>query len=94
MNASKGLKALFEYLLLLSTSATLWLYLACALAALRMRIATPIAALGAAYALYTLWGAGIEASGLSLLLMALGWPLYAWARRSSLLIKDRSDSTS
>ncbi len=94
MNASKGLQALFEYLLLLSTSATLWLYLACALAALRLRIAAPISALGAAYALYTLWGAGVEASGLSLLLMVAGWPVYWWARRSNRPINPRSASTS
>jgi basic amino acid/polyamine antiporter, APA family len=81
MNASKGMKALFEYLLLLSTSATLWLYLACALAALKLRVAVPVAALGAAYALYTLWGAGIEASGLSFVLMGAGLPLYYWAKK-------------
>jgi basic amino acid/polyamine antiporter, APA family len=81
MNASKGMKALFEYLLLLSTSATLWLYLACALAALKLRVAMPVAAVGAIYALYTLWGAGIAASGLSFVLMASGLPLYWWVRR-------------
>ncbi len=76
MNAAKGTQALFEYLLLLSTSATLWLYLACALAALRLKIAMPVAVLGIFYALYTLWGAGWQASGLSFLLMALGLPVY------------------
>jgi APA family basic amino acid/polyamine antiporter len=82
MNASKGMKALFEYLLLLSTSATLWLYLACALAALKLRVAMPVAAVGAVYALYTLWGAGIAASGLSFVLMASGLPLYWWVRKA------------
>ena len=83
MNASKGMKPLFEFLLLLSTSATLWLYLACALAAIKLRVALPFATFGAIYALYTLWGAGWTASGLSLALMAMGLPLLWWTKRSS-----------
>jgi basic amino acid/polyamine antiporter, APA family len=75
VNASRGMKSLFEYLLLLSTSTTLWLYLACALVALKQRVAVPIALLGAVYALWTLWGAGPEASGLSFVLMAAGLPV-------------------
>ena len=81
MNASRGVQGLFEFLLLLSTSASLWFYLACALAALRLNVARPVAALGAVFALATLWGAGIVASGLSLVLMVAGLPLYWWARR-------------
>ncbi len=80
MNASGTLKALFEFLLLLATSASLWFYLAVALAALRLRIARPLAALGVVFALATLWGAGVVASGLSLVLMVAGLPLYLWAR--------------
>lgn len=83
MNASKSLKGLFEYLLLLSTSATLWLYLACALTALRLRLVVPIALLGVVYSLWTLWGAGLAASGLSFVLMAAGLPLLWWTRRSA-----------
>jgi basic amino acid/polyamine antiporter, APA family len=82
MNAAKGMKALFEFLLLLSTSATLWLYLACALAALKLRVAVPLAAVGAFYALWTLWGAE-WASLWSFVLMASGLPLYWWVRRSA-----------
>ena len=41
----------------------------------------PLAVLGAVFALATLWGAGIVASGLSLVLMIAGLPLYLWARR-------------
>lgn len=81
MNASRAMQALFEYLLLLSTSASLWLYLACALAALRLKIATVPALAGAVYAVWTLWGAGIAASGLSFVLMALGLPIWLWLRR-------------
>jgi APA family basic amino acid/polyamine antiporter len=84
MNASRTMQGLFEFLLLLSTSASLWLYLACAVAAVRLKVAVPWALLGAAYALWTLWGAGVAASGLSLVLMAAGLPLYWWARRERL----------
>ena len=83
LNASGTLKALFEFLLLLATSASLWFYLAVALAALRLGVSRPLAALGVVFALATLWGAGIVASGLSLVLMVAGLPLYWWARRSA-----------
>jgi basic amino acid/polyamine antiporter, APA family len=83
LNASKSMQALFEFLLLLSTSATLWLYLACALAAFKLRIAIPAALAGAVYALWTLWGAGLEASGLSLVLMLAGLPIYWFATKSN-----------
>lgn len=72
MNASRSMQSLFEYLLLLSTSATLWL-----------GIGRPAAILGAAYAVWTLWGAGIGASGLSFVLMALGLPIWLLVRRKA-----------
>lgn len=83
-NGLRAMQGLFEFLLLLSTSAALWLYLAFALAAVRLRIAPVWALIGAAYALCTLWGAGWAASGLSLVLMLSGLPLYAWTRRERL----------
>ncbi len=82
-NASKSMQGIYEFVLLLSTSAALWLYLACALAAWKMKVARGFALVGAGYALWTLWGAGIEASGWSLVLMAAGIPLYLWARRGA-----------
>lgn len=81
MNASRSMQGLFEFLLLLSTSASLWLYLAFSLAAWKLGVSRIWALLGAVYALWTLWGAGIDASGLSLLLMAAGLPIYWLARR-------------
>ncbi len=75
------MKGLFEFLLLLSTSGTLWLYLGCALAAMRLRLVRLLGLLGIAYSLWTLWGAGLEASGLSLVLMAAGLPIYWLAKR-------------
>jgi APA family basic amino acid/polyamine antiporter len=82
MNGTRSMQGLFEYLLLLSTSATLWLYLACALAAWRLNVCRAFAAAGAIYALWTLWGAGIGASGMSVILMALGLPVWLWVRRA------------
>jgi len=81
INGTRTMQGLFEFLLLLSTSAALWLYLACALAAFRLNIARPFAVIGAAYALWTLWGAGVEASALSFVLMFVGLPFWWWAKR-------------
>ncbi len=83
LNGSRSMQGLFEFLLLLATSATLWLYLAFALAALKLGVARVFAVLGAAYSLWTLWGAGLDASALSLVLMAAGLPVWWWVRRAS-----------
>lgn len=82
MNGTRTMQGLFEFLLLLSTSASLWLYLACALAAFKLGVARWLAVLGSVYALWTLWGAGIEASALSLVLMLTGLPLWWWTKRA------------
>ena len=83
INSSKSSGDLFTFMATISTSATLWLYLACAAAATRLKVAVPVAALGMIYALWTLWGAGIDVSAMTLILMAAGLPLYWWTRRSS-----------
>lgn len=75
-NASKTTATLFTFMALLSTSAVLWLYLALVIAALKLRIALAFAIPGGIYALWTLWGAGLDASGLSLILMASVLPFY------------------
>ncbi|KAA9017496.1 amino acid permease [Sphingobium limneticum] len=80
-NSLQGLVALFTAMALLATSATLWLYVGCALASLRFRLVVPAAVIGLGYALWTLWGAGLVASGSSILLMLAGLPFYWWARR-------------
>jgi basic amino acid/polyamine antiporter, APA family len=82
-NANKSTASLFTWLALLSTSATLWLYLAVALAAIRRGVVRTVAALGAVYALWTLWGAGLGASGLSFVLMATVLPFYLLRRGRS-----------
>lgn len=81
LNASRSMQGIFEFLLLLSTSAALWLYLAVVFAAWKLKVVRPFALIGSAYALWTLWGAGVEASGWSLVLMLAGLPLYWWAKR-------------
>lgn len=75
-NSLQGLVALFTAMALLSTSGSVWLYLGCALSGVRLRIAVRAAIVGAVYALWTFWGAGLVASGSSFLLMAAGLPVY------------------
>jgi APA family basic amino acid/polyamine antiporter len=93
-NSSQSMGELFTFMALLTTSVTLWLYLACAAVALKKGIATSFALLGLAFGVWSLWGAGLEASGLSILLMLSGLPLYWWARRKSLPMNEQSASTS
>ncbi len=93
-NSSQSMGGLFTFMALLTTSVTLWLYLACALVALKQKVATPFAMAGLAFGVWSLWGAGLTASSLSIVLMVSGLPLYWWARRKSLPAKDLSASTS
>lgn len=81
-NSSRSMAGLFTFMALLTTAVTLWLYLACAAAALKQRLALPTALLGGLFGVWSLVGAGWQATGLSLALMAAGLPLYWWARRS------------
>ena len=74
--ASASLGGIFTFVMLLSTCATLWLYVAICVAALVRRVATGLAAAGLAFTLLAFWGAGIEASGLSLVLMLTALPVY------------------
>src|SRR3546814_18887126 len=84
MKLNKSTAEMFNFMAVLSTSVTLWLYLACAGAALRLGVAMPVAALGLIYAVWTLWGAGLGARPLSLILMAAGlpdWKSVVWGKR-------------
>lgn len=83
LNNSKSTAEMFTFMAILSTSVTLWLYLSCAAAALRLRVAIPVALIGLAYSVWTLWGAGLQVSAMSLILMAAGLPLYWWTRSSA-----------
>ncbi|HMS20664.1 amino acid permease [uncultured Sphingorhabdus sp.] len=92
-NSSQSMAGLFTFMALVTTSVTLWLYLACAAVALKRKIAVPFAVLGLVFGIWSLWGAGVDASGLSIVLMLAGLPLYWWTRRS-LPKNDLSASTS
>ncbi|HEX7741100.1 MAG TPA: hypothetical protein VF442_01495 [Sphingobium sp.] len=65
---------------LLATSATLWLYLGCALASLRLKSRGPVNTSGDRLCALDLVEAGLVASGSSFLLMAAGRPFY-WRTR-------------
>ena len=82
-NTSRSMGGLFTFMALLTTSVTLWLYLACAAVALKRRVAVPAAIAGMLFGFWSLWGAGIEPALLSILLMLAGLPFYWWARRPS-----------
>lgn len=89
LNFQKSMAQLFTFIILLATSASLVMYLACTLAALwllhkgKMK-GTPIfaiiAILAAAYAVWTLIGAGLEATGWGAVLLLAGLPVY-WIMR-------------
>jgi APA family basic amino acid/polyamine antiporter len=81
--------SVFTFLILVSTSATLVMYLFCSLSACRLALRgdmgvqgrgllwlLAVASLAALYSAWTLWGAGQQAFLLSMGLFALGLPLY------------------
>lgn len=82
-SGSGTLGGLFTFMALLTTSSALWFYLICALAALKFRLGVPFAVLALVFSLWTLVGAGLVSSLLSLLLMVAGLPLYFLAQRSA-----------
>ena len=91
-NASRGLAGLFAFMALLGTIGALVLYLFCAGAVLKLQRRGTVsrsAALSAAavfgflYALWTLYGAGLEANAWGALLLAGGLALYAVMGRVS-----------
>ena len=84
VNHSRSMAELFKFLVLLATTAALVPYLVCSLAALRLRAAAPVlAAVGAVYAAWTIWGAGGEAIAWGLALLLAGIPVYFVSRRNS-----------
>jgi APA family basic amino acid/polyamine antiporter len=89
MNYAKSMADLFTFIALVATTASLFAYLACALAALKLqatrRIAptlalTVIAIAAGLYAVWTLVGAGGQAVLLGVGLLAIGVPFY-WLTR-------------
>ena len=82
-HASVSLGGIFTFAMLLSTCSTLSLYLAICVAALVRRVAPGAAAIGVLFALFAFWGAGWEASGLSLVLMLTAIPVYLLRSRGA-----------
>ena len=89
-NMSKGTADLFTFVALLTASATMWLYLSAALAALKQRpagVALVAVLAGLAFTLFAFYGSGMEANLWSLALLAAGAVVYAvmrWRAGSSL----------
>lgn len=85
-NISKGTADLFTFVALLTASATLWLYLASALAALKQRpggLALVAVLAGLAFTLFAFYGSGLEANLWSLALLGSGALVYAVMRSSA-----------
>lgn len=95
MNYSRSMVQVFTFIILISTSTYLVMYLCCALAALKLcwsgslgeagRRLSPyllVAMLAAAYSVWTLFGAGAEAFWWAMALFAVGLPVY-WLRVNS-----------
>ena len=89
LNLSGGLIAIYNFVILLATVATLVLYLAAAGALwvlLRRKkvtglLASVAAVVGAVFALWTFYGAGAEATAWGAVLLASGIPVYLLMRR-------------
>lgn len=75
-NASRSGAGLLDFMLRLTTAATLWLYIGICVSSLRLGLARIAAPIGIAFATWAMVGSGLEAAGLSLLLMASAVPLY------------------
>ena len=87
-NFTRGLTELFGFMALLATVATLVLYFVAGISALRLTALgtlprgalTAVAIAGTLYALWTLYGAGLEATGWGAVLLATGVPVYVFMR--------------
>ncbi len=91
-NSSRSVSGLFAFMLLLATASTLILYFACSLSALRLqhkgalqhsRTLSVLAVIAAIYSIWTLYGAGYEATGWGAALLAAGIPVYLLMRLSA-----------
>lgn len=78
-NATRSLGGLLDFMLRLTAAAAIWLYIGACLTALVKRIAPVAAVAGLVFALWAMWGAGLEAAGSSVALMLTALPLY-WLR--------------
>ncbi|MEY4056559.1 MAG: hypothetical protein RL519_1894 [Pseudomonadota bacterium] len=74
---------LLDFMLRLTTAAAIWIYIGIAVAALMLRRQQFMAAVSILFSLWVLYGAGLEAGGLGIVLILLGFPLYLVTRRFS-----------
>jgi APA family basic amino acid/polyamine antiporter len=81
LNASRSMAGLFTFLALMSTSSTLFLYFGVSAASLKLKVGGAVGLLALAFSLWTLWGAGLDATGWSAVLLLAGLPIYAVMRR-------------
>lgn len=91
MNHSRGLVALFTFVILLATLSTLVPYTFCSLAGFVLHRRDPrfrwpagaaaVAGLAFAYSLFAIAGAGAEVVGWGVLLLVAGLPVYVWQQR-------------
>ena len=75
LNMGRGTSGLFTFVVLLTTSTTLWLYLAGALAALKQRpgpIAMLVILLGIVFTAFAFYGSGFEANAWGVVLLVAG----------------------
>jgi len=92
MNYARSMADAFTFMALLATAATLFAYLFCSLAVLRLqgqgrmdrsRTLSVVAAIGAVYSVWTFYGAGWSVTFWGLVLMAVGAPVYWLVRRAA-----------
>lgn len=77
--AVPGMTNILTFMIQLTTAATVWLYVGACIAALAMGVSRFAALVGLGFALWLLWGSGLYALGLSIVLMLTAIPLY-WLR--------------
>ena len=80
-NYAGSLAAVFTFVILISTVSTLFLYVAAAIAALKLRVGSLFAVPGLAFAGFAFWGAGSRATLWGVALLAVGLPIYLLMRR-------------
>lgn len=90
LNYSRTMADLFQFLILLTGSISLFTYLACVASAARLMHSGTLPArlwlravllVGGVYGLWTIYGAGLEAAAWASALIAGAWPVYWLARR-------------
>lgn len=74
---------LLDFMLRLTTASAIWIYIGVAVAALMLGRRQIMAAISIVFSLWVLYGAGLEAGGLGIVLILFGFPLYLATRRIS-----------